>query len=102
MIRPPPRSTLFPYTTLFRSHNPQLGFRTYRDYLRPGGDELLEPFVHQPAMHVADNQNSQLTAGGPIGAHRRLMHKGHQQLIARSEEHTSELHSHSDIVCRLL
>src|SRR6266699_476763 len=37
------------------SHNPQLRFGTYRDHLRPGGDELLVPFVHQPAVHVTGN-----------------------------------------------
>src|SRR5215204_3088306 len=59
MIRRPPRSTLFPYTTLFRS---------------PAGS----------ADHV--------------GQHRALRH--HRG--SRSEEHTSELQSHSDLVCRLL
>src|SRR5438034_10297272 len=64
MIRRPPRSTLFPYTTLFRS-------------LRGVALDLLRPAV--PAHHVA---------GG-------IEH-------VRSEEHTSELQSHSDLVCRLL
>src|SRR5438034_3509758 len=60
MIRRPPRSTLFPYTTLFRSHG-----------RRP------------PAAYPGQ---------GPHGAPAQL----------RSEEHTSELQSHSDLVCRLL
>src|SRR5260221_3657912 len=62
MIRRPPRSTLFPYTTLFRSMWPMAGLRmgpTWR-MLSPSGDST------------------------------------------RSEEHTSELQSHSDLVCRLL
>src|SRR5438034_6329530 len=61
MIRRPPRSTLFPYTTLFRS---------CRGYGRGGGATLRRalPLLLQP----------------------------------RSEEHTSELQSHSDLVCRLL
>src|SRR5438034_8176389 len=64
MIRRPPRSTLFPYTTLFRS-----GRRA----------ELLPP------------------------APRRVGHSHHDRPHpARSEEHTSELQSHSDLVCRLL
>src|SRR5438132_7144866 len=62
MIRRPPRSTLFPYTTLFRSYH----------------HEQKEPFRYRPPM-PAD-----LTA------------------LRRSEEHTSELQSHSDLVCRLL
>src|SRR5437588_6303423 len=59
MIRRPPRSTLFPYTTLFRSRD-------------------LVTILHPPytAWHLS--------------------------YVARSEEHTSELQSHSDLVCRLL
>src|SRR5438034_5294975 len=62
MIRRPPRSTLFPYTTLFRS----------TDIDRPAGFGRLQTcrMIRRP--------------------------------IGRSEEHTSELQSHSDIVCRLL
>ena len=55
------------------SHDPQLSFGTNRDHLRPGGDELLVSFVHQPTVHIADNQNGRLTLGGPIaGAHGKL------------------------------
>src|SRR6266540_6378196 len=57
MIRRPPRSTLFPYTTLFRPHRPR--------------------------------------APDPHG-------QGHRRVPLRSEEHTSELQSHHDLVCRLL
>src|SRR5260221_10855771 len=64
MIRRPPRSTLFPYTTLFRS-----AFARIVDFVHAQG-------------------------GAHIGV--QLGHAG------RSEEHTSELQSHSDIVCRLL
>src|SRR5437870_11514287 len=72
MIRRPPRSTLFPYTTLFRSlqaAQPGVG----SSLLRP----LLMEFEPQPLV-------------------------GHQQLTARSEEHTSELQSRGHLVCRLL
>src|SRR2546430_11695749 len=70
MIRRPPRSTLFPYTTLFRSL-----FR---------GGRLTEPI---------DEQTPALPRGCEPGrVHRR----------ARSEEHTSELQSQSNLVCRLL
>src|SRR2546427_9103361 len=74
MIRRPPRSTLFPYTTLFRS-----GF----------GANLYG----QAAVVVIQ------LAGVPI-----LLHYWHAQLYGewRSEEHTSELQSQSNIVCRLL
>src|SRR5438270_9643374 len=79
MIRPPPRSTLFPYTTLFRS------------------DE-------DHRVVVADRGLEQ-----SLGVRRRGRHR-HQQpgdlqvqgLERRSEEHTSELQSQSNLVCRLL
>src|SRR2546428_7334471 len=74
MIRRPPRSTLFPYTTLFRSH-PHPALRP-----RPIGDV--------DGVH----------AGGLEGA-ALLQHRCGRR---RSEEHTSELQSRSDLVCRLL
>src|SRR5437773_9689948 len=80
MIRPPPRSTLFPYTTLFRSR--QVGEAARARY--PGG-VLIDLPHHAGAARVAATQKA-LDAGAP----------------ARSEEHTSELQSHHDLVCRLL
>src|SRR5690349_21863483 len=74
MIRRPPRSTLFPYTTLFRSR---------RDVDVLGGD-------HRDG---GDRRRSRRRGGGAARARRR---------IARSEEHTSELQSRRDLVCRLL
>src|SRR5437667_1672107 len=62
MIRRPPRSTLFPYTTLFRS-------------IGAGGAQTFRPLQHSPARTA---------------------------WLGRSEEHTSELQSHHDLVCRLL
>src|SRR2546430_10514810 len=62
MIRRPPRSTLFPYTTLFRSH----------------------------------------VAGVQYYAARQLLSHAGRPLLGRSEEHTSELQSQSNLVCRLL
>src|SRR5260370_28867135 len=74
MIRRPPRSTLFPYTTLFRSRR----FESGRGYERemPG----------QVAWHSS------------FPASRRLTYR----CSGRSEEHTSELQSHLNLVCRLL
>src|SRR5260370_24187915 len=70
MIRRPPRSTLFPYTTLFRSRQLDAGLERH-DLVGAGSDgRFLEPVV-------AD-------------------------LLDRSEEHTSELQSHLNLVCRLL
>src|SRR5438034_5045601 len=80
MLRRPPRSTLFPYTTLFRSRV-QVG-----QHLRLGlavGTELVR-LHRQPA------------ALNEVGVQLDLLAEG------RSEEHTSELQSHSDLVCRLL
>src|SRR5438034_2625476 len=72
MIRRPPRSTLFPYTTLFRSQR-----------------------IHRPADHGRCRRS-----GGPLAGTR--LHLRRDDHLVRSEEHTSELQSHSDLVCRLL
>src|SRR5215204_5609331 len=69
MIRRPPRSTLFPYTTLFRSH---------------------------PRRRAAARQASTVTS-----ARKRAQGMARRPPGVRSEEHTSELQSHSDLVCRL-
>src|SRR5260221_8493983 len=91
MIRRPPRSTLFPYTTLFRSH--QVGF-------------LVGAF----------GRRNESDGAGSIGLFdlakfcrhqlERFFPAGFAETVSlpdqRSEEHTSELQSHSDLVCRLL
>src|SRR2546428_7926942 len=78
MIRRPPRSTLFPYTTLFRS-----------------GADVLRP-----------HEGFRDRDGVPVAQHRALWIPGRPGGVAdhqhRSEEHTSELQSRSDLVCRLL
>src|SRR5689334_23540208 len=81
MIRRPPRSTLFPYTTLFRS-------------------VLLHPRQAQPEVPGAggergDGEDTQHQAD--LGVHRGISVRG-----PRSEEHTSELQSQFHLVCRLL
>src|SRR5438034_7264423 len=81
MIRRPPRSTLFPYTTLFRSDG-TVRLRDART-LRPLGGPLRADRV---SVHSID------FLLGDRGSVNGL----------RSEEHTSELQSHSDLVCRLL
>src|SRR2546430_8182665 len=80
MIRRPPRSTLFPYTTLFRSV--ELGVADHRDAL----DRL--DAVEDPLVVRCEE----------VDAAARL----HGAEIERSEEHTSELQSQSNLVCRLL
>src|SRR5688572_32074061 len=92
MIRRPPRSTLFPYTTLFRSAGHVIGEAETRRKVVEGhaGVGAGEVDRRQPrtAQRVGDD------AGGLGGV---LV-----VVVARSEEHTSELQSQSNLVCRLL
>src|SRR2546430_10252709 len=80
MIRRPPRSTLFPYTTLFRSGDIHLGVAP--------AIHAVQPRIRWCGAAAKPRQISDLTNRG-----RRL---------GRSEEHTSELQSQSNLVCRLL
>src|SRR5260370_20135009 len=92
MIRRPPRSTLFPYTTLFRS------WRCHIDLSHPNRAvwDFLEKFVsrYDGAMFSSPEFSRQL----PIPQY--LFYPGKKTW--RSEEHTSELQSHLNLVCRLL
>src|SRR3712207_8422604 len=81
MIRPPPRSTLFPYTTLFRSAPPRLGGRPGGF---PRGGDLL---AVSPRLGALRRQRREVLG---------VVHR------PRSEEHTSELQSRQYLVCRLL
>src|SRR2546428_3626347 len=89
MIRRPPRSTLFPYTTLFRS---------------PAGNDVPDCNGPEPNPHhqAHDTRRCKLRdhteADGANGQFSNL----HDEIRCRSEEHTSELQSRSDLVCRLL
>src|SRR2546422_4472401 len=76
MIRRPPRSTLFPYTTLFRSHV---------DNRRPGASTRQNPVG--PVHHLLQ---------------RSVVRDAREHHVDRSEEHTSELQSRLHLVCRLL
>src|SRR2546426_8345327 len=83
MIRRPPRSTLFPYTTLFRSLVTLLVIPVMNDALHHIGVCRRDRFEHVP-RHI----------GAPVC---------HAHLVGpRSEEHTSELQSPCNLVCRLL
>src|SRR3712207_7412424 len=90
MIRRPPRSTLFPYTTLFRSVRLRLrGDRgadaaTHNPRPRPDPPPLRGPQVRRPRLPEARRQ------------------KPGDGALRRSEEHTSELQSRQYLVCRLL
>src|SRR2546427_8751574 len=81
MIRRPPRSTLFPYTTLFRSE----AFACLNPFLDPCPDGEPKDFVSQP-----------------LSAPLKITRIGYNFFLKRSEEHTSELQSQSNLVCRLL
>src|SRR5260370_2202152 len=86
MIRRPPRSTLFPYTTLFRSQS-LAAFTADRR-------------IHPAAALGHSWLDRQVTLPGGVTVSRAL-HKAAAGWM-RSEEHTSELQSHLNIVCRLL
>src|SRR5258708_11053948 len=90
MIRRPPRSTLFPYTTLFRS---SLLEHTARGERARVSRELHDVVAHHISMIAVQAETARLTTAGmpPTGAQR-----------LRSEEHTSELQSPDHLVCRLL
>src|SRR5438034_8657775 len=82
-MRPPPRSTLFPYTTLFRS--------SMEGDRQVGADDRL--------ARVA---RGQIDRRRRVDSDDRDLRCRHADGGRRSEEHTSELQSHSDLVCRLL
>src|SRR2546430_10731361 len=89
MIRRPPRSTLFPYTTLFRSY---LVINT--DEYQPVQQMVIvnPKIAQQTYVHIVITPREKTKAGKPPDA----------ASGGRSEEHTSELQSQSNLVCRLL
>src|SRR3712207_7037295 len=89
MIRRPPRSTLFPYTTLFRS-------RLHR--VQPGCDRL----ECQPDRRRQEGVRGGGAARSEAGRSALLARNGQPERGQRSEEHTSELQSRQYLVCRLL
>src|SRR3712207_7356004 len=91
MIRRPPRSTLFPYTTLFRSH-PEGAAGTAHP------DELVGRLLVVRCEHHADAREDHVVGGVVVRQRFRIGSLPGQ----RSEEHTSELQSRQYLVCRLL
>src|SRR2546430_9805203 len=84
MIRRPPRSTLFPYTTLFRS----------------GADVAHDDAARGEMLGVVGDRAHRFVGGRHVAAEEAVgVHHGRS---GRSEEHTSELQSQSNLVCRLL
>src|SRR5260370_32010849 len=86
MIRRPPRSTLFPYTTLFRSGN-------WADVLIVEDEKRLRGF----ALEIMGMEG--ISAAAAADGCEAL---AYFEKVSRSEEHTSELQSHLNLVCRLL
>src|SRR5256885_8723821 len=84
MIRRPPRSTLFPYTTLFRSPD--------RAVRRRDGGSLVPRASRLAAAGRPDRRGDRVAAVAPL----------RRRVPPRSEEHTSELQSPCNLVCRLL
>src|SRR3712207_7058441 len=94
MIRRPPRSTLFPYTTLFRSAGPREELSLERPHHRIRlARGLVDEVVRKVRMRVCVHRVHD--HGDPV-----LVTRPHEPL--RSEEHTSELQSRQYLVCRLL
>src|SRR2546427_7333532 len=88
MIRRPPRSTLFPYTTLFRSLPVVLRDAGFKVTAVLGGDQLI-------AVEPGDTREESYGVAVDLGTTTVVG-------TLRSEEHTSELQSQSNLVCRLL
>src|SRR5688572_32762603 len=82
MIRRPPRSTLFPYTTLFRSVSAERYPEAVEHILKAGYEIGAHGHMHERVDTLPASQE--------------------EEILERSEEHTSELQSQSNLVCRLL
>src|SRR5258706_9701650 len=89
MIRRPPRSTLFPYTTLFRSQDGYIN-------LACGNDSMWRAFCKAAGRESWGNDERFRTNADRVQNRRAL------SSLMRSEEHTSELQSLTNLVCRLL
>src|SRR2546430_11070445 len=91
MIRRPPRSTLFPYTTLFRSETGE-------------ESDCAVPLVYwtPTARSGIARASDSRTSGFLLGVGENVLQKAGCSRVRRSEEHTSELQSQSNLVCRLL
>src|SRR5256885_11648491 len=100
MIRRPPRSTLFPYTTLFRSQT-ALGLDRLQQRQLEGGAHHRRP---KPDLHPGDRAMKRRTfvAGAAAGTAISVLDWLRFFKTCRSEEHTSELQSPCNLVCRLL
>src|SRR3712207_8027959 len=102
MIRRPPRSTLFPYTTLFRSYMAKDRMDSETDRVRAVRDKrfmyVKNYMPDQPLYQDVDYRLQQAIMQDIL----RLKNEGKLNDLQRSEEHTSELQSRQYLVCRLL
>src|SRR5947207_6381116 len=98
MIPRPAISTLFPYTTLFRS-TPKLDWDTIKEFAKWVAERLVKAYPDRFTSNMAKRART-----GRIFIDYLRNGRGATAIGAysRSEEHTSELQSHSDLVCRLL
>src|SRR5256885_8495399 len=101
MIRRPPRSTLFPYTTLSRSQpsGKTYNFPIYKN--NPPGKQLTGAYAPADSPPLAPGE-TQKKFKVPKGFEVRLFASEPEVVNPRSEEHTSELQSPCNLVCRLL
>src|SRR3712207_8825242 len=90
MIRRPPRSTLFPYTTLFRSREER------------GDDEVARDGADAEPVQFARHEDGVLVVERRVAARDDEVARDGSGRLVRSEEHTSELQSRQYLVCRLL
>src|SRR5947207_12552755 len=101
MLPPPPRSTLFPYTTLFRSSLAQSTFGSFTGSVKdPSG--AMVPAASVEVSNEGTGVTRKVTTSSAGVFNVPNLDIGNYRIRVRSEEHTSELQSHSDLVCRLL
>src|SRR3712207_7564966 len=96
MIRRPPRSTLFPYTTLFRSYSEEVAGVVLVDSSHP------EQFTRSAEGRAMNEQTRRMGAVLPFLTRLGVIRLFNLLPAHRSEEHTSELQSRQYLVCRLL
>src|SRR3989454_9276124 len=104
MIRRPPRSTLFPYTTLFRSPMQELDVQRLCAMAGRGEERIGQPArvarVSLQRLRVRRRHGFRPTTSSRVRVH--LHRRDGRVHLERSEEHTSELQSPCNLVCRLL
>src|SRR3989440_12636142 len=102
MIRRPPRSTLFPYTTLFRSDfSGMSGILVSGVAVDDAGSVYITGYVEKSGLPTVNAAQSIYGGKGDAFVAKLKADRSGFVYLTRSEEHTSELQSRSDLVCRL-